>query len=123
MNNQPMTSVRFHNWKIPVAYSMLELSRRSSTSYKEYDLFQQYMCYWIAFNNIYATIGDDAGKVAEPEPEKNAVPPREKRVVRNGFTFVKMKVPADRDLVYLVFDYFSEELKDQLIKHGSTDYF
>lgn len=41
---------------LPVAYGMIELSRRSNL-----EDFIRYMCLWSAFNNIYQFVGDQDG--------------------------------------------------------------
>jgi hypothetical protein len=45
-----------------VAYSMLAMAAQPPE--RRPDAIQQFMCYWTAFNNIYVTLADLAGRRA-----------------------------------------------------------
>jgi hypothetical protein len=109
------TTYQFHNWEIPVAYSMLELAQRSSTDYQTYRLFQRYMCYWVAFNNIYATIGEREG--LQPQ----LVPGKVDQI--EGYQFARVNAPRERDLIDMAFIKFTDDLKHELAVHESTKFF
>lgn len=109
--------MQFHNWEVTVAYSMLELAEYSPPKWSH--LFQQYMCYWVAFNNIYTTLGDRNGKCAIIRYNPDGTLKTDKS---QGFQFVKVDVPRERDLLDLAFDHFSKDLKHDLIMHESTRY-
>ncbi len=50
------------DYEIPVAYSMVAMA--AQTPERRSDAIQQFLCYWMAFNNIYVTIADRAGRRA-----------------------------------------------------------
>jgi hypothetical protein len=47
--------MKLHPFDVPVAVSMLDLVKTAT------EPFQQFICYWIAFNNIYAVTADMNG--------------------------------------------------------------
>jgi hypothetical protein len=108
--------IHFHNYEVPVAYSMIKLARQSS---KETLPFQEFIFYWIAFNNIYATISDRKGKRAHIQ-KKNGEPKfRQVGEVK----MAAVQPVTERKQIELVIRELTDILKDELILHESTRYF
>src|SRR5438552_3738493 len=54
-SNERRLSMKLYPFDVPVAVSMLDLVKTAT------EPFQQFICYWIAFNNIYAVTADMNG--------------------------------------------------------------
>lgn len=111
---------RFENWEIPVAYSMLDLAREASSEHRTYNTFQRYICYWVAFNNIYTTIGEREGRVALLRRDSAGNLQTEQIA---GISFYRVDAPRERDLLDLAFTKFTDALKITLAEHESTAFF
>lgn len=106
-------------YEIPVAYSMVALAQQSAKLAPQ--PFQEFMCYWTAFNNIYTTIAERKGYFARLRTQKDgAIRTRE-----NGSVLIPEVEMAlkERDEIDLAYNEFSETLKKKLISHASTKFF
>ena len=78
---------------------------------------QAFMCYWTAFNNIYVTLAEQAGKkaVLKLNPDGTV----STRTV-GAVSMARVNPMSEREQIDLAFTRFSNELKDRLISHSST---
>ena len=106
-------------YEVPVAYSMVALARQSSRL--EPQPFQDFMCYWTAFNNIYTTLAEQKGHTARLRTQKDG----SIRTRLNGSVQIPEVENAltEREEIELAFGEFSENLKHELITHPSTKFF
>jgi len=106
-------------YEVPVAYSMIALARQSSKFGPQ--PFQEYMCYWTAFNNIYTTLAEQKGHIARLRTQKDG----SIRTRPNGSVQIPEveKVLTEREEIELAFDEFSETLKHELVTHPNAKFF
>jgi hypothetical protein len=107
----------FNNDTAPVAHSIMRLLRKSSE--QSLEPFQEYVLYWVAFNNIYTT-------VAENEESKSFIPNSDgnpKTFQLGDVTMRRVKALREKDQLEIVLNAFSDDLKYQLITHSSTKFF
>ena len=103
-----------HSLDVPVAVSMLELAKKSEQP------FQQFMCYWTAFNNIYAIVADKTGLSVSIKKDQDGTPKTE--TIAN-VKIVKVDAPGERKQIDSAFNHFSDDLKDNLIRHENIRFF
>lgn len=106
------------DYEVPVAYSMVAMA--SQTPARRPDAIQQFMCYWAAFNNIYVTIAERAGKGAQLKlnPDGSI----RTRVVGQVNVPVVTTI-SERDQLELAFAHFADDLKRRLVEHASARFF
>ncbi len=106
-------------YEIPVAYSMVELAQQVAKLAPQ--PFQEYMCYWPAFNNIYTTLAERKGNFAHLRIQKDGTI----RIRKNGSVLIPEVEMAlrERDEIDLAYTEFSETLKHNLITHPTTKFF
>jgi hypothetical protein len=109
--------MKFNKHEIPVAYSMIALVKR--VILVQLQPFQNFICYWTAFNNIYITIADQKGGRVK-QRIKNGIP-----VTRNvgGVTISEVTVLTETKQIHMALEEFDDKLKHDLIVHRSTRYF
>lgn len=102
-------------YEIQVAYSMVELARLSPQP------FQEFMCYWTAFNNIYTTLAEQKGFGARLKTQADGA--IKTRV--NGSVQIPEAEQAlsERKEIELAFDEFDESLKHNLLSHQNFVFF
>ncbi len=108
-----------HRLEVPVAYSMVELARNPTSA--EHQPFHEFICYWTAFNNIYSTLAKRHIDVVELKTEEDG----SIRTWLNGsvqIPRIKLNV-KEREEILVAFEYFSDELKHELIIHPNTEFF
>lgn len=106
-------------YQVPVAYSMIALARQSSRA--ERQPFQEFMCYWTAFNNIYTTLAEQKGYKAQLKTHKNgSIQTRPNGSVQ--IPEIKKALTEGKE-IELAFDEFDEILKHELITHTNTNFF
>lgn len=81
---------------------------------------EEFLCYWAAFNNIYVTIGERAGRT--PQLRKNPDGSIRTRTV-GGVDVPQVNVVGERDQIDLAFLEFTDDLKRHLVEHPSTTFF
>lgn len=108
----------FNREEAPVAYSMVELVQQLPEH--EYKPFQEFMCYWIAFNNVYTKIADNAGRQPRLMLRPDGTP---ETCQKAGMQIPKVRPVKEKEQMKCAFSNFSEDLKHQLIAHASTDFF
>ena len=106
--------MRLHRLDIPVAISFLQLARKTVQP------FQEFICYWTAFNNIYAVIADMKG--VRPTLQLGANN-QVRTGAANGVRIARVKVPTEKEQIGLAFDQFEDELKHSLIMHKAASFF
>lgn len=106
----------FQPYEVPVAQSMLALIRRVSDERAR--PFQSYMCYWIAFNNVYTTL-----TAAEEPPEVRHRNGKVQTITVAGHVMPRVKHAPERAQLERVLTYFPDDLKEALIHHESTRFF
>jgi hypothetical protein len=79
-----------------------------------------FLCYWAAFNNIYVTIAERAGRT--PQLRKNSDGSIRTRTV-GGVDVPLVTVVGERDQIDLAFREFTDALKCQLVEHPSSMFF
>ena len=117
--------MKFNCEEAPVAHYMVALVRQLSNHNQplpkpEYKSFHEFMCYWVAFNNIYTKIADSDNK--RPTLNRNSNGTVKTKTIANA-TIAKVEPVPEREQIKCALNKFSEDLKDQLIKHESTCFF
>ncbi len=114
----------------PVAYSMVSFARQSLSRQTSVGqpletnnrVYQLYLCYWAAFNNIYVTIYDKKGSPrARYLQEKESKKVQEVRVA--NLRMLKVWIPSEKDQLSTVCTVFDRELRYKLVNHESAGYF
>lgn len=104
-------------FEVPVAYSMVKLASSASPDYRP---FQEFMCYWTAFNNIYTTLAESSGHRNQLRIEGGMI-----KTLPNGSVNIPEVKPVRterREIEHALHD-FSKRLKQSLITHQSTKFF
>jgi hypothetical protein len=105
--------MRFHGFQIPIAISLIQLARTTN------EPFQEFICYWSAFNNIYAVLADSKGINA-------------KIVMKNGQTqftnihgiqMARVKPAKETEQIDLAFSQIKDDTKHCLLLHSATRFF
>lgn len=107
---------KLHEIEVPVASSMLALTSRRPIP----NPIQTYMCYWIAFNNIYTVLTDRYGR--GPQLRINKDGSLKTRYVGH-VTMASVATVSEREQIDTAFEQFDNGLKDTLIAHQSTEFF
>jgi len=108
----------FTKEEVPVASSMISFIEGATNFDSE--SIPKFMCLWVAFNNIYTTIGDREGLKPRPKKDKQG----NIRVRTYGSVGVPDVEPTrERELLDLSFGKFDNMLKHRLIMHDCTKYF
>jgi hypothetical protein len=110
-------NVLFEEYELSVAYSMIAMARGDGIPPHP---LQRYTCYWVAFNNIYVAIGEHAGKTAQlrKQPDGSV---RTRKIAHVDVPDVQ--IVRERDQIDLAFQWFSDDLKRELVEHPSTEFF
>ena len=107
--------MNFHAVEIPVASSMTSLARMAEHP------FQKYFCYWAAFNNIYKQIAARQGNSVRLNMDNNTGLPK---VVNIGsYTFPRVIVPREGDLIDNAINELTIEFRNELISHPNISFF
>lgn len=105
-------------YEVPVAYSMVAMA--TNPPERRADAIQQFMCYWAAFNNIYVTIAERAGRRAQLRRN----PDGSIRTRAAGqVTVPEVITVSEREQLNLAFQQFTEDLKRGLVEHSSARFF
>jgi hypothetical protein len=108
----------FHKVQVPVAYAMVGLIKGMPEG--RYQPLQAFMCYWMAFNNIYTTCADQVGRRRELSKHKDGT----LKTRSSGSVAVPItKGPQEREELGIAFTFFDDELKHKLITHECTNFF
>ncbi len=87
--------------------------------HSEMEPIEQFMCYWVSFNNICVTIAHEQG--CGPELLQAEGKLRLEQV--GGFAMPRVRKPTEDEQLEAVFKMFSPQLKESLILHKYTRYF
>lgn len=107
-----------YRYQVPVAYSMVEFIRRAAAQMAE--PFQEFMFYWMGFNNIYTTLSDQDGRRRAIRVARDGTP---KRRAKGNVTMPAVEVPSEQEQLTIAFGHFSADLKHSLITHDCTRFF
>ena len=107
----------FAQYEVPVAYSMITMAMQLGRPSHPLEAFT---CYWAAFNNIYVTIAEQAGKKAQLR--KNADGSLRTRAV-GQVNLPDVAVVTEREQIDLAFQQFTGDLKCGLVEHPSSRFF
>lgn len=107
----------FRAWEFPLAFSMVRLAEHGMRG--ELEPLEQFMCYWVGFNNICVTIANESG--CGPAPLKSGGRPLFEQV--GDYTMPRMHAPKARERLRAVCRAFSPQLKETLILHRCTRFF
>ena len=105
-----MCKMTFAPTEVPVAASMLHLARKADQP------VQKFLCYWTAFNNIYAAITQRQGyspRLSKKQPTRFVW----------GIEMPNVLLCSERDQIKNACDQFCDDLKDNLINHPSARFF
>jgi len=104
-------------WQFQLAIAMVRLVEKRRPS--ELDPLEQYMCYWVGFNNICVTIANEQG--CRPALLTSGGRPQLERV--GDFSMPKVRLPEEHERLEAVNKVLSPRLKEKLILHRSTRFF
>ena len=109
--------MKFYKYEIPVAYSMIALAKLALL--EQVQPFQNFICYWTAFNNIYVTIADNKGQRIQQRLRRG------NPVTRNvgGVTIPEVDVITERKQIQMAIEEFDIDLKHYLLIHPATRFF
>jgi hypothetical protein len=106
-------------YEVPVAYSMVAMAAQTPPE-RRADAMQQFMCYWAAFNNIYVTISERAGRRAQLRRNPDgSIRTREIAQVK----IPEVSTVSEREQIDSVFQQFPDDLKRALVEHTSAHFF
>ena len=109
--------IQFDSEDLPIAHSMKGAAMAKSDN----EIHEKYLCFWIAFNNIYTTLTfmdgvfptnyktDAAGNISRKDEDGIKLP-----IVSSAQEFQEMCV---------AFNFFDDALKYSLIKHQNVEFF
>jgi hypothetical protein len=107
----------FRAWEFPLAFSMVRLAEHGMRG--ELEPLEQFMCYWIGFNNICVTIANESGGTAAAL--QSGARPQFEEV--GGFTMPRVHAARARARLQAVFAMLTPQLKETLILHRCTRFF
>jgi hypothetical protein len=86
---------------------------------REMEPLEQFMCYWVSFNNIYVTIANEQGYrpkllISDGQLQLEQV---------GGFTMPRVRTPKEHEQLEAAYKVFSPQLKERLILHRCTRFF
>jgi hypothetical protein len=106
------------DYEVPVAYSMIRMA--AEVPERRPDVIQQFICYWAAFNNIYVTISERAGRRAQLRRNPDgSLRTRAAAQVRVPV----VSTVSEREQIDLAFQTFSDDLRRELVEHPSARFF
>lgn len=107
----------FKPWEFQAAFSMVRLVEHGARGHME--PLEQYLCYWVGFNNIYITIAHQRGQGpqlprAQGEPQLEQI---------GGYSMPRVRAPQAHEQLDAAYAVFSPQLKERLILHRCTRFF
>lgn len=111
------SSRTYRAWQFQLAFSMVRLVEQGRSS--EMEPIEQYMCYWVSFNNICITVAHEQGH----GPELLRSEGRLQLEDVNGFSMPRVRKPEEDEQLNAVFKFFSPQLKESLVLHRCTRFF
>lgn len=107
----------FRAWQFQLAFSMVRLVEQGWRS--EMEPTEQYMCYWVSFNNICVTIAHEQGY--GPELLKSNGKLQLEQV--GGFAMPRVRKPKEHHQLDAVSKVLSPQVKESLVLHKCTRFF
>jgi hypothetical protein len=110
---------KFERELIPVAYSMIAIAEQKA----EDEIYEKYLNFWMAFNNIYTTIAFTNPNLRQTlgyETDNNGII---KRTNIGNLQIPKVRLTSEREQIELSFTEFDDTLKNALISHDNTSFF
>jgi hypothetical protein len=105
-------------YEVPVAFSMIRMA--AELPERRPDTIHQFLCYWAAFNNIYVTVSERAGRSAQLR--RNPDGSLRTRAIA-GVRVPEVTTVSEREQIDLAFQSVSDDLRTRLIEHPSTRFF
>jgi hypothetical protein len=105
---------------IPIAFSMIDAAGRIKPRRDGRHPVDKFFLLWTAFNSIYTTIADRRGyrtRLVVGEDGEVVTSPN------GGVSIPEVEPVREREQLYLALEVYSDELKDSLIRHTSTQFF
>ena len=115
--NMELPSRTFRAWEFQVASSMVRLVEQDRRG--QMAPLEQFMCYWVGFNNICVTIANDQGYRAKLRTSNGQL---ELEQV-DGFSMPRVRMPKEHERLEAAYKVLSPQLKERLILHRSTRFF
>ena len=113
--------VMLNDYEVPVARSAMQQLDIISLTSSDEDLFIEYIMLWIAFNNIYVTLANQKGIQRKPKFNNSD---NSLKTFHNGTVELpEVTRVTEREQINIAYEFFSDEVKDELIKHKSTMFF
>ena len=105
----------FEQYEVPVAYSMVNLAQLST------EPFQEFMCYWTAFNSIYSTLAEREGFIPQLKTRKDGT----LKSRQNGSVLIPEIIPAlsEHGEIELALSEFDTTLRHCLLDHPTFVFF
>jgi hypothetical protein len=107
----------FRAWQFQLASAMVRLAEQVRRS--EMEPLEQYMCYWVSFNNICVTIANEQGYRATLLTSNGALQLEQV----GGFAMPRVRIPQEREQLEAAYNVFSPQLRERLILHRCTRFF
>jgi len=104
-------------WQFQLAIAMVRLVGQRHSG--EIEPLEQYMCYWLGFNNICVTIANEQG--CRPALLTSGRRPQLEQI--GEFSMPKVRMPDEGEQLEVVNRVLSPQLKEKLILHRSTRFF
>lgn len=112
-----LPSRMFRAWQFPLAASMVRLVEQARRG--DMEPLEQYVCYWVGFNNICVTIANEQGH----RPELLASDGQLQLEQVGAFRMPTVRTPNPRDRLEAAYKVFPPQLKERLILHRGTRFF
>lgn len=112
-----LPSRMFRAWQFPLAASMVRLVEQARRG--DMEPLDQYVCYWVGFNNICVTIANEQGH----RPELLASDGQLQLEQVGAFRMPRVRTSKAHERLEAVHKVFPPQLKEKLILHKSTRFF
>lgn len=110
--------------EIPIANSMIELAERAD------HLFQRYICYWVAFNNIYTLVSKRLAEELTIAAKYDLIPKLSRtggeinyKINEWGYWFPEMKLTSERKQILATTNLMGEKTKNKIVFHRNISFF
>jgi hypothetical protein len=83
------------------------------------DVFQAYVCYWVAFNNIYTYAAEHKGVGIEVKLGKDGKPKTKRKANVN----VPVAVPNEQEQIMSAFEELLDDVRTAMVEHPNARFF
>jgi hypothetical protein len=105
-------------YEVQVAFSMKALAEQSRANFEH--PIAEFMCYWVAFNNVYVTIADRHGDRASLRQKSDG---SVNWISVGPLRMARVDAISERRQLETAFKYFPEDLKSALVSHDNVRFF